>query len=135
MKFKEFEYTEQKADYLRRTYPFLEVPKLTDVMRCIHCDKTFIVGDFKVLIQKNEEYIVCPNSPECSGSCIDWQYADQESTQLIIQNLINERMSLIEVLEVYLEHVKKDKNQLPDSLKEIHKRMKNTIKEIKQLNQ
>jgi hypothetical protein len=135
MKFKEFEYTEQKADYLRRTYPFLEVPKLTHVMRCIHCDKTFIVGDFKVRIEGRNEYIVCPNAPKCSGSCIDWQYADQESTQLIIQNLINERMSLIKVLELYLDHVKKNKTDNPDSLKEIHKRMKNTIKEIKQLNQ
>ena len=57
------------------------------------------------------------------------------TTKSVIENLMYDRIALIEVLEVYLDHVKKNKTDNPDSLKEIHKRMKNTIKEIKQLNQ
>ena len=135
MKFKEFECIEQKAQYLRNHYPFVEVPKLTDVQCCIHCGENFIVGDFKVRIEGSNQCIVCPNAPKCNGNCIDWTDVDKEGTKSVIENLMYDRIALIEVLEVYLDHVKKNKTDNPDSLKEIHKRMKNTIKEIKQLNQ
>jgi hypothetical protein len=61
-----------KEIYLKENYPFAEIPKLTDKVHCIHCQKNVIVGDYKVEIQYNEEYICCPNAPECDGTIIDW---------------------------------------------------------------
>ena len=62
-----------KAAYFRENYPFENPPKLTYVMRCIHCEKVITVGDFKVF-QDNSgmEYICCPNAPACNGTVIDW---------------------------------------------------------------
>ena len=69
MKFKEIK---DKASYLKKHYPFVGVPKLTDKKHCIHCGQDFIVGDYKVELANGEEYIVCPNAPKCDGTLIDW---------------------------------------------------------------
>jgi hypothetical protein len=62
-----------KEKYLRKNYPFDPVPKLTDKKHCIHCEKDIIVGDFKVFRDKaGDEYICCPNAPECDGTVLDW---------------------------------------------------------------
>jgi hypothetical protein len=61
-----------KQKYLKENYPFEEVPLLTDFKHCIHCDKDIIVADYKVFVQDGEEYICCPNTPECNGTVIDW---------------------------------------------------------------
>ena len=76
MKFKEIK---DKEKYLKEHYIFTPVPKLTDKKRCDHCDNEFVVGDFKVEIsyssftgKDDEEFIVCPNAPNCDGTLIDW---------------------------------------------------------------
>jgi hypothetical protein len=69
MKFKEIK---NKLNYLKKNYPFVFVPKLTDKKHCIHCDTDFIVGDYKVKISNGEDYIVCPNAPQCNGDVTDW---------------------------------------------------------------
>jgi hypothetical protein len=69
MKFKKIK---NKENYLKKNYPFANVPQLTDKKFCIHCEENFIVNDYKILIFNNEEYIVCPNSPKCEGTVIDW---------------------------------------------------------------
>lgn len=62
-----------KLGYLKANYPFADVPQLTDKKRCIHCGSVITVGDYKVYKDKTgEEYICCPNAPECNGSVIDW---------------------------------------------------------------
>ena len=62
-----------KQKYLEENYPFVNVPKLTDQKRCIHCDSIITVKDYKVFVDKDgEEYIYCPNAPECNGTVIDW---------------------------------------------------------------
>ena len=62
-----------KQKYLSENYPFAEPPKLTEKRKCIHCGEIITVGDFKVFKDKfGEEYICCPNTPECDGSVIDW---------------------------------------------------------------
>lgn len=62
-----------KQEYLEDNYPFVDIPKLTDRKRCIHCDTVFVVEDFKVYKNKTgDEFICCPNAPECSGTVIDW---------------------------------------------------------------
>ncbi len=62
-----------KSQYLKENYPFGDVPKLTDCKRCIHCDAIFEVKDYKVFKDnKGDEFICCPNAPQCSGTVIDW---------------------------------------------------------------
>lgn len=62
-----------KQKYLDDNYPFEDTPKLTDNKRCIHCDTIFTVVDFKVFKDdEGEEFICCPNAPDCNGTVIDW---------------------------------------------------------------
>ncbi|MBK8565124.1 MAG: hypothetical protein IPN76_17740 [Saprospiraceae bacterium] len=62
-----------KQNYFKEHYPFAEIPKLTDKKLCIHCDNIITVGDFKVFKdEEGEEYICCPNAPNCDGTVIDW---------------------------------------------------------------
>ena len=61
-----------KQKYLEENYPFEGVPKLTDKLHCIHCDNDIIVGDYKVFLENGEEFICCPNAPDCDGTVIDW---------------------------------------------------------------
>jgi len=62
-----------KLKYLSDNYPFEDTPKLTDKKRCIHCDNIITVGDFKVFKDnEGEEFICCPNAPDCDGTVIDW---------------------------------------------------------------
>jgi len=62
-----------KQAYLLENYPFTVIPKLSDTKRCIHCDAVFEVKDYKVFKdKKGDEFICCPNAPECNGTVIDW---------------------------------------------------------------
>lgn len=62
-----------KQKYLDDNYPFEDTPKLTDKKKCIHCGKIITVGDFKIFKDEDgEEFIYCPNAPECDGTIIDW---------------------------------------------------------------
>lgn len=64
---------EDKQKYLSENYPFADPPKLTDKKECIHCGEIITVGNFKVFKDAlGDEYICCPNSPECDGTVIDW---------------------------------------------------------------
>jgi hypothetical protein len=64
---------EDKQKYLNENCPFVDPPKLTDKRECIHCGKIITVGDFKVFKDTfGDEYICCPNAPECDGTIIDW---------------------------------------------------------------
>ncbi len=79
---KKFFKIKAKKKYISNRNPFKEIDKLTDKKICIHCGKEIIVGDYKILIEKNKknellDYIVCPNAPECDGTIMDWQ----ESTE------------------------------------------------------
>jgi hypothetical protein len=65
---------ENKQQYLEENYPFAEVPELADRKKCIHCEEEIIVGKYKVFVDdEGEEYICCPNAPECDGTIIDWK--------------------------------------------------------------
>jgi hypothetical protein len=75
MKFKEIK---DKKKYFEEHYPFGNIPNIDDKKLCIHCGEIIRVGDYKVELefnfftQKEEEYIVCPNAPECDGNIMDW---------------------------------------------------------------
>lgn len=62
-----------KQKYITDNYPFTQIPELADRKKCIHCDSDIIVGNFKVFSDtEGNEYICCPNAPECDGTVIDW---------------------------------------------------------------
>ena len=68
-----FREIKNKESYLKKNYPFEDVPDLDDIKECISCGKKIRVGDYKVQIEKTgEELIVCPNAPVCEGSVVDW---------------------------------------------------------------
>lgn len=68
---------EEKEKYFKENYPFADPPELSDIVKCIHCEQKIRVGDFKVEIDRQGiEYIVCPNSPECDGTVVDWHSAE-----------------------------------------------------------
>ena len=66
-----------KQKYLQENFPFDGDLKLTDKKHCIHCDKDIIIGDFKVFLVGGDEFICCPNAPECNGTVIDWMDIEQ----------------------------------------------------------
>lgn len=70
---------EDKEKYLKEHYPFENIPNLRDQRRCIHCDRIFTIGDYKVFIDEDdEELIYCPYAPECDGTLIDWIPVDYD---------------------------------------------------------
>jgi ssDNA-binding Zn-finger/Zn-ribbon topoisomerase 1 len=70
---KHYKHIDNKQEYLNENYPLSKVPKLNDKKLCIHCEQIIKVGDYKVLIEWNdEELIVCPNYPKCEGTVLDW---------------------------------------------------------------
>lgn len=68
----EFKEIKNKKEYLEKNYPFYPVPELNEKRNCMHCGKDIVVGDYKVKIKKRDEFIVCPNAPECDGDVSDW---------------------------------------------------------------
>ena len=69
-------FKKDKQKYFDDNYPFEDKPKLSDKVRCIHCGSIITVGDYKVFNIGWEEYIYCPNAPECDGTIIDWVSPD-----------------------------------------------------------
>jgi hypothetical protein len=43
-----------------------------DVVKCIHCEEIVHVKDYNVYEFDGVELIMCPNSPRCDGSLIDF---------------------------------------------------------------
>lgn len=62
-----------KVKYLEENYPFSVKPEVADRKRCIHCNSSIVVGNYKVFKDEDGiEYICCPNAPACNGTVIDW---------------------------------------------------------------
>jgi len=68
---------DDKQKYLTENYPFGNIPNLTDERCCIHCQSIIKVGDYKVYKDEfGDEFICCPNTPDCNGTVIDWVSTD-----------------------------------------------------------
>jgi hypothetical protein len=66
-----------KQKFINEEYPFEDKPQLTDKFRCLHCREVITVGDYKVFRDETgEDFIYCPNAPECNGTIIDWVDVD-----------------------------------------------------------
>lgn len=63
---------ENKELYFCAQYPFNPIPDLSEKRRCIHCHEIITIRDYKVFKGEINEYICCPNAPECDGTIIDW---------------------------------------------------------------
>ena len=63
---------EDRELVLEQLYPFLPIPKLTDVLYDLHADKTFVVKDFRVTWEHGMNYLVSPYYSEGGGTVIDW---------------------------------------------------------------
>ena len=64
---------EDRKKYLEENDFQDESPKLTDKKLCIHCNQIITIGDFKVYVDdEGNEFIFCPNAPECNGTLINW---------------------------------------------------------------
>lgn len=63
---------EDKAKVLRDLYPFDNPPSVEDRMFCLHEEKTFRVGDFKVIREDGRNYLVSPFYAKSGGMVIDW---------------------------------------------------------------
>lgn len=61
-----------KARVLRKLYPFSDPPKLDDVKFDLHEEKSFRVGDYKVIREDNRNYLVSPCYAKSGGMVIDW---------------------------------------------------------------
>ena len=62
-----------KQKYLNDNYPFGNIPELISEICCIHCDTIYKVEDYKVFKDEDgDEFICCPNAPDCNGTVIDW---------------------------------------------------------------
>ena len=68
-----------KQKYLNDSPLYKVAPKLTDKKKCLHCCNIISVGDYKVFRNTSgDEFICCPNAPECNGSAIDWFEIDEK---------------------------------------------------------
>ncbi len=66
-------FIDNKKSYLLANSPFLEIPELVEKRRCLHCDEVFKIEDYKVFKDiAGDEFICCPNAPDCDGTIIDW---------------------------------------------------------------
>lgn len=66
-----------KAKYLDENYPFEDCPSLEEEKLCLHCDSIFKVKEYTVFRDKDgDEFICCPNAPDCNGTVIDWVDTD-----------------------------------------------------------
>jgi hypothetical protein len=63
---------------LLQLYPFVDPPKLTDVMIDVECEKHFVVKDFKVVREGGRNLLATPYYYESGGTVIDWWPVDED---------------------------------------------------------
>ena len=61
-----------KAEVLKKLYPFRPFPGLEDEMEDIHVEKTFKVKDFMVTREGRMNVLASPYYLESGGTVIDW---------------------------------------------------------------
>lgn len=73
---------EAREAVLRQLYPFNPCPKLTERRLDIHEQKEFVIQDFRVIRERNRNFLVSPYYPRSGGMVVDWMPIDQD---LIVQ--------------------------------------------------
>ncbi|MBR4519322.1 MAG: hypothetical protein IKO65_10010 [Victivallales bacterium] len=74
--------SEAREAVLQQLYPFNPCPKLTEKRLDIHEQKEFVIQDFRVIRERNRNFLVSPYYPRSGGMVVDWMPIDQD---LIVQ--------------------------------------------------
>ena len=69
---------EARESVLEQLYPFKPCPKLTEKRFDIHEQKEFIINDFRVIRERNRNFLVSPFYPHSGGMVVDWLPIDNE---------------------------------------------------------
>ncbi len=70
---------DQKAEVLKKLYPFTPVPGLDDLRFDLHEEKNFRVGDYRVTFEDGYNYLVSPYYASSGGTVIDWMPAREQA--------------------------------------------------------
>ena len=63
---------EDREKVLKKLWLYVEPPVMDAVMIDIHCDKRFVVSEFKVVREGGRNLLVSPYYYESGGTIIDW---------------------------------------------------------------
>lgn len=78
---------DDKAKVLRELYPFFNTPRVEDRLFCLHEEKYFRVGDFKVIREDNRNYLVSPYYARSGGMVIDWMPEGNEKSDMVFTEI------------------------------------------------
>lgn len=76
---------EDKEEVLQELYPFHPCPKLQDIRFDLHEEKYFKVADYKVIREKNRNFLVSPYYANSGGMVIDWMERDDLDCQVLMK--------------------------------------------------
>ena len=74
-----------KAEVLRRLYPFMECPALTDTRFDLHESAFFQVKDYRVIREMGRNFLVSPYYPSSGGMVIDWLEREADAGEPCVQ--------------------------------------------------
>ncbi|MGN0867088.1 MAG: hypothetical protein ACI4SG_05370 [Oligosphaeraceae bacterium] len=63
---------EKREEIFRRLYPFTPLLSLTDRVYDLHQGKTFLVGEYRVIRERERNILVSPFYPQTGGTVLDW---------------------------------------------------------------
>jgi hypothetical protein len=69
---------DDKGKVLQELYPFENPPSVDHTLFCLHEQKFFRVGDFKVIREDGRNYLVSPFYATTGGMVIDWMTDEKQ---------------------------------------------------------
>ena len=69
---------DERENVLQKLYPFTPCPKLTEKRLDIHEQKEFVIQDYRVIRERNRNFLVSPYYPRSGGMVVDWMPIGQE---------------------------------------------------------
>ena len=72
------------AEVLKKIYPFVPCPEITEERFDIHEQKSFCIKDFRVIRERNRNFLVSPYFPRSGGMVVDWLPIGQDCMAQII---------------------------------------------------
>jgi hypothetical protein len=63
---------DRREEFLKLLYPFIEVPDIDARLYDIHENKAFTVREYRVIRERNRNFIVSPYYPRSGGMVVDW---------------------------------------------------------------
>jgi hypothetical protein len=89
--------TEEKARVLEELYPFEPVPALNEMMFDLHEEKSFRVGDFRVVRGKHMDLLVSPYFFSSGGTVIDWMPSGFKPGETLARPIRGQSESLLTI--------------------------------------